>query len=346
MMLSNKTLRPSLIVATALLAALFPVAMHAQHAAATANDTANDTPSTSNIFVTSAPSTLDLAASAGLNYSSSTSSTDVAVDPATAGTLDLGAATQPPPRRRYGRPRYNDNSHNPDGSAKYEFVLGAGMTAPVGNTYHYLNTNYALEFAGGRDFSKTFGVLLEFDYDRFGFNGRTLTNQTTLYNYYCTAAQAVAGNCIQITGLDGSSHIWEFNLEPHANFVQGDSIGAYVLGGAGFAHKTANFTVPAQGEYCDPYYGCYTYQANESIDKYTSNAPAFNGGVGLTFKPSRFSGQRLFIEGRYNLMLNQQRTGITVNSSTAVLNSYAGSNAYPANSNRTTWTSFKAGIRF
>jgi hypothetical protein len=340
MMLSNKTLRTSLTLATALFAGLSPLALHAQHAAA---DT--DTTATPNIFVTSTPSTMDLAATSGLNYSSSTSSTDVAVDPDTAGTLNLGESAQPPPRRRYGTPRYNDSSHNPDGSAKWEFAIGGGFTAPIGNTYHYLNTSYDISIAGGRDFSKKLGVLIEYNYDRFGFNGRTLGNQTSLYNYYCTPALALTGAC-PLTGLDGNSHVWEFNLEPHFNFFTGDSLGAYVLGGVGFAHKTANFTVPAQGTYCDYYYGCYTYQANQTIDKYTSNAPAFNGGVGMTFKPSRFASQRLFVEGRYNIMLNSQRYGITVNSPPSVLNSYAGYNYYPANSNRTTWLVFKAGIRF
>ena len=341
MMLMNQTLRPSrLTLATALLAGLFPFALHAQQAAHDADTDTTAAPA-SNIIADNSNPTLDLAASAGLNYSSSTASTDLTIDPDTAGTLNLGDATQPPPRRRYGRPRYNDSSHNADGSSKWEFVLGAGATAPIGNTWHYLNTQFGVQLGGGRDWNKRFGVLLQFDYDRFGFNGRTLTNQTLLYNYYCT--QAGLGDCA--AGLDGNSHVWSFTLNPHYNFVAGDTWGAYAVVGGGFFHKTANFTVPAEGEYCS-YYGCYEYQANETLDKYTSNAPGVNGGVGITYKPSRFAGERIFAEARYNLMLNEQRHGVTAYSSTATLNSYAGENFYPANSNRTTWLAYKFGLRF
>jgi len=333
-----------LTLAATFLAGLSTLSLYAQRADSATADASSSVDAKSLDFK-SVP-VLDLAASEGLNYSSSTASTDVTVDPDSASTLNLGASTQPPPRRRYGRPRYNDSNHNADGSNKYEFAVGVGMTAPLGNTYHYLNNSYAIQVGGGRDFNKNFGVLLQFDYDRFGFNGRTLGNQQNLYNYYCTAAAQANNLCTIISGLDGNSHVWSFTLNPHYNIIAGEGFGAYVVGGVGFFHKTANFTVPAQGVGYDPYYGYYSYTANETIDKYTSNAPGVNGGFGVTYKPSRFAGERLFVEGRYNLMLNSQKTGITVNSSTATLNSYTGENYYPANSNRTTWASFKAGLRF
>ena len=278
---------------------------------------------------------VDLATLAGVNYSSSSS--DLA-SPATTG-LDLSAAgLQPPPRRRYGRPRYNDNQHNADGSAKWTFVVGAGMTAPIGNTFHYLNTYYGAQVGGGRNFNKNFGVLAQFDYDAFGFNARTLTNQTALYNTpYIYGAGAVSG-------LDGTSHVWSFTLNPIYNVFSGETVGAYVVGGVGFFHKTANFTVPGSATYCDPYYGCSKYAQNQTIDKYTSNAPGFNGGVGLTFKPSRFASERLFVEARYVFVDNQHKAGFTVNNYTQI--TATSTNFYPANSNRTTYTVYKAGIRF
>lgn len=286
---------------------------------------------------------LALATVAGVDYSSSSS--DVA-SPVNAGEgLNLSSAgLQPPPRRRYGRPRYNDNQHNPDGSAKWTFVLGAGMTAPVGNTYHYLNTNYGIQVGGGRNFNKNFGVLAQFDYDAFGFNGRTLYNQQSLYNAYCTSAAQAAGQCTLISGLDGTSHVWSFTLDPIYNVFSGDTLGAYVVAGVGFYHKTANFTVPGTGTYCDPYYGCYQYSANQTIDKYTSNAPGFSGGFGLTYKAGRFSSERLFVEARYVFVDNYYKPGFTVNNYTQ--STATSTNFYPANSNRTTYTAYKAGVRF
>jgi hypothetical protein len=296
------------------------------------------------LVATAATPRLDLATAAGVDYSSSSSSVDTPDSDGLGLEALTSAGMQPPPRRRYGRPRYNDSSHNPDGSNKYTFVLGAGFTAPVGNTYHYLNTSYGIQVGGGRNFNKNFGVLMQFDYDRFGFNGRTLYNEQSLYNYYCTTAEQNAGSCSPISGLDGNSHVWSFSLNPIYTIYDGKPLGAYVVAGVGFYHKVANFTLPTAA--CADYYCLYQYVANENIDHYTSNAPGFNGGFGLTFKPSRFSGEHLFVEGRYVFMDNSQRTGITVNSPAATLNSYAGSNFYPANSNRTTYTVYKAGVRF
>ena len=309
----------------------------------------NDGPKLDLTLPTANGTGMDLARQSGVTYSSS-SDTLEAVDADAAGRLDLAVtpddATQPPPRRRYGRPRYNDNSHNADGSSKYGFLAGAGFTAPTGNTYHYLNTNYAFQVGAGRNFSKKFSVFAQFDYDRFGFNGPTLFNQESLYNYYCPAASAAAGVCTQFTTLDGNSHVWSFSLNPTFNFYSREGLGAYVVVGVGFYHKVANFTTPEQGIAFSPFYGYYSYVANANVDHYTSNAPGFNGGIGLTFKPSRFSNQRLYAEARYVFVDNSQRTGVTAFSSTATLNAYNGNDLYPQNSNRTTYLPIKFGIRF
>jgi hypothetical protein len=291
--------------------------------------------------------TAPVSSSSASSSSSSSSTISTSVDPdALAVSATPGDPGQPPPRRRYGRPRYNDSSHNPDGSSKYGFLAGVGLTLPTGNTYHYLNTDYAFQVGGGRNFNKNFAINLQFDYDHFGFNGPTLVNQQNLYNYYCTAAEAAAGNCTQISNLDGKSHVWSFTLDPTYTFYTREGLGAYIVGGVGFYHKTANFTVPTVGVYYDPYYGPIEYAANETIDKYTSNAPGFDGGFGLTYKPSRFSSQRLYVEARYVFMDNSQRSGVTIGSSAATLDAYNGNNFFPANSNRTTYIPIKAGIRF
>jgi hypothetical protein len=117
--------------------------------------------------------------------------------------------------------------------------------------------------------------------------------------------------------------------------------------GAGFYHKVTNFMVPSTGEYCDPYYGCYQYTANQVIDHYTSNAPGFSPGIGLTWKFSKFSNQRMYVEARYVIMLDSQRTGLTpTNVGGSFGATYTGANDYPQNSDRTTYIPIKFGIRF
>jgi len=241
-------------------------------------------------------------------------------------------STQPPPRRRYGAPRYNDSSHNSDGSNKYAFVVGVGATIPIGNTYHYDTGSYGIEVGAGRNFNKKFGVMAQFDYDHFGLESLTIHNQSELY----------FGEDGQ--GLDGNAHVWSFSLDPTYNFISGDTVGAYVVAGVGFYHKVTNFTLP-QNE-CEDINCFYEVTVNANVDHYTSNAPGFNGGFGLTYKFSRFASERFFLEARYVFVDNSQKQGVTLANANTFGATYTGNNIYPANSNRTSYIPVKVGIRF
>jgi len=310
--------------------------MQAQSAAAAASPSLERP-----LFVSSAyanPFAADLAAS-----SSSSASADAATLPDSPGHFDL-SATQPPPRRRYGRPNYSDRNTNADGSSKWAFLIGGGFGLPVGNTHKYETDSWGLQAGGGRNFSKTLGVLLQFDYDNFGLQGATLANQSYVYDYGCPSGTVAAGDC-GVSGLDGNNHVWSFTLDPTFTLPTSGSLGAYAVVGAGYYHKVTNFTVPAEGEYCD-YFACYTYTANEIIDHYTSNAFGGNGGVGLTWKFSKFSSEMLYAEARYVIIDNQHRIGVTAQNVGTFGQTYNGYDYYPANSNRTTYIPVKFGIRF
>jgi hypothetical protein len=296
------------------------------------------------VLVASNAAPAELASPSSSAYSSSFSPDIVAGE-----SLDLSSAalasSQPPPRRRYGRPNYADSHTNPDGSNKYTFVGGVGFTLPTGGTHNYLTPGYKFQVGGGRNFNKTLGVLAQFDYDHFGFQTATLNKLLGIYNAEIAAYDATASAQNQVSPLPqlgGTSHDWSFTLDPIINFYNGNKWGAYVIGGAGFYHKTANFTTPQAAEYCDPYYGCYQYQANATVDKYTSNAFGANGGFGITLKPSRFANERLFAEARYVWTDNQPKpyseTGTTANP-----NYY---NVFPQNSARTTYIPITFGLRF
>ena len=248
---------------------------------------------------------------------------------------------QPPPRR-YGRPNFSDKTSNPDGSAKYELLGGFGIALPVGDTHVYETPSWGLQVGGGRNFNPTFGVLLQFDFDHFGLQAATLNNQETVYNY-CPPS-VIASQCpTPIANLDGNNHVWSFTLNPAFTLPTRGSLGAYAVIGGGFYHKVTNFLAPTSSEACN-IYGCGTFNVDETVDHYTSNAFGANAGFGLTVKLSQFSNARLYLETRYVLVLNAQRTGYTAhNVSTTTYNGY---DAYPANSNRTTYIPIKLGIRF
>jgi hypothetical protein len=286
----------------------------------------------------------------GTSSSSSSSNSSSDATPSYAKLeFDSSAAlgnSQPPPRRTYGRPNYSGGNTNPDGSNKYEFLGGFGLSLPVGNTHKYETESWGLQIGGGRNFSKTFGVLADFDYDHFGLQGKTLSNEQYAYNYYCTPAAQAANLCTLISNLDGNNHVWSFTLNPTFTLPTQGSVGAYASVGGGYYHKVTNFTVAGTGYYYDPYYGYIPYSANQTIDHYTSNAFGVNGGLGLTWKFSRFSNQRFYVEARYVLTLNQQRIGVTAANVATFGATYNGYNYYPANSNRTTFIPIKVGIRF
>ena len=277
------------------------------------------------------------AATAEDTYSSSNSQIELAV---AENRFDFvnAANMQPPPRR--SRPRYRGGNTNPDGSNKYAFLVGGGFTQPVGNTYHYLKPSYGFQVGGGRNFNQQFGLLAQFDWDNFGFTGRTIAGQNYIYNRVFGAGA--------VSQLDGNTHIWSITLNPTFNLIPADrgGIGMYAVGGVGFYHKAAHFFVPTAGLCYDVYYGYYQCTANQDIDKYTSNAPGVNGGIGFTYKVSRFSGQRLYGEIRYQYVANRQRNGITVATAAPTAAQQAATNFFPANSNRTTYFPVKFGIRF
>jgi hypothetical protein len=310
------------------LAAAGTFCLHAQQSAGTAAPLPAINLKTSLI----APLNLSAPASSSddLGYSSSVGS----VETANAELFNLGGSEdQPPPRRRYGRPNYNDSRTNSDGSPKYDFFGGGGFGLSSGGTHNYLSAaGWGLQLGGGRNFNKKFAVNLQFDYDHFGFQTATLNNLIAIYN----------GENVQadIPQLGGTSHVWSFTVDPKYTFFDSDKYGAYVVVGAGFYHKTANFTTPETSEECDEFGDCFQFQANQTIDKYTSNAPGFNAGIGMTYKFSRFASQRVYAEARYVYVDNQPRAFSFGDANGN------GFNVFPQNSAKTTYIPVKFGIRF
>jgi hypothetical protein len=286
-------------------------------------------------------SALPVAAAVSSDSSSSSTDADVATeasvptDPLHLNAMQYGG------RQRYGRPRYRGGNTNADGSNKWIFYGGAGLAQPSGNTWKYFTPSWGVQIGGGRQFSAHFAVPIEFDYDHMGLSRQAMSNQSIIYFGDPNAAD---------NDMDANAHVWSFGVEPTYTLlhgVTGDGLGAYVLAGAGFYHKVTNFTVPQEEEYCDYYYGCGTYEVQGTFDHYTSNAPGFNAGFGVTYKFSHFSNERFYGEVRYVFIDNSQRTGITAAEVEANPNlTYNGSNFFPANSNRTTYFPIKFGVRF
>lgn len=257
----------------------------------------------------------------------SSSAEDAAVDERASLSGGEGAmgATAPGGRRRsYGRSRYEDRMHNSDGSTKIAFVGGAGLNLPVANTGKFYTPSYTVTAGAGYNFNKMFGVLAEFHYDHMGVTGGAINAEyNTLINTYGATADDLAG-------FDANAHILALTVNPVVTYSpENGRLGAYVTAGGGYYRKTTNFTLPEYGQYCD--YFCYTYATNVNVDSATANAVGVNGGVGLTYKISSFSSERLFVEARYHW--------ISINSSN-------NQDIFPYNRRNTEYIPITAGIRF
>jgi hypothetical protein len=212
-------------------------------------------------------------------------------------SLSFDGAQPPPGRRRsYGRSRYQDRMHNADGSSRIAFVAGAGLNMPVGNTAKYYTPHVAIVAGAGINFNKSFGVLAEFSYQRMGLTGGAInTDYNNTYNYFVNQGNAASDVSTYLAGFDANAHIFGISVNPVVNLVGQRKVGAYATAGLGYYHKTTNFTLP---QLTQNIYGGVGY-VNSTFDSYGAGGMGYNGGVGLTYKLSEFSSERLFIEARY-----------------------------------------------
>ncbi len=234
-------------------------------------------------------------------------------------------------RRRYGAPRYRGGNTNADGSEKYTFFVGGGFAAPVGTNSNYLGTSYSFQVGGGRNLNRHVGVALQFDWDNFGFASPVLDNQSEVY----------FGDTSADTGLDGHSHIWSVTLNPTYQIYSGQGLGAYLVVGGGFYHKEATFTLPSLGYGEDAFGDIYEYESAATVQNYSSNSAGVNGGIGVTYKFSRFANEKFYAEARVVHTFNSYRPGDPI-----VDGNYTGWNLFPQNSQETTYFPVKFGIRF
>ncbi|HTH54074.1 MAG TPA: hypothetical protein VL495_08995 [Edaphobacter sp.] len=270
---------------------------------------------------------IDLTRPAELQYSSSVGEDEMAK---VESFLPETPSEQPPPHRTYGRrTNYSDRWHNADGSNKYTFEGGAGFTMPTGSSGKELGTSWKFQVGGGYNFTKKFAVLLQYDYDKFGLTDGNINRQ---YGRYPPLIDS-NGNVIDLSGLGGNAHMWSITLNPMYTFYQGDALGAYVIGGGGFYRKITNFTLPQTGVYCDFFGFCYQFTQDQTFDHYSNNAGGLNGGVGFTYRLSRFSSTKFFSEVRYVWVDNQPSTNSEVS-------------FYPENNKRTGYFPITFGIRW
>ena len=156
---------------------------------------------------------------------------------------------------------------------------GAGFGAPLANTSKTQTFGYNFKLGGGWNFSRRFGVLVEYE---FNHNG-------------------IPENVLRAVGApDGHVHLWGFGVDPIVYYKTSGRWGGYVTGGAGFTRKSTAFTATVfTGQYyCDFYGYCYPNYATVDLGHFSSNQVGLNIGTGVTHNIGD-SGAKLYAEVRY-----------------------------------------------
>jgi hypothetical protein len=191
-------------------------------------------------------------------------------------------------------PSYNNYSST---WSHIAFDAGAGFTAPIGNDTTFsqaaLNAGYLspsegwgynINFGGGWNFSKKFGVLLEYQF-----------NRENMDNGYLNAFNAANPSVSSSGGLGGNINTWSLTLDPVYYLPYSQGSGFFVTAGGGFYRKVTNFTEPVCGE---EYF--YYYCENATAYHFSSNQGGFNAGLGWyhkVFGPD--SNGKFYAEVRY-----------------------------------------------
>ena len=166
--------------------------------------------------------------------------------------------------------------------SKFNFVIGDGPGFPLGDMSSFADTGGHFLVGGGFNFSKIFGLDTEFMWHDLPINSATR-------------------QLLQTPGATARQYSVTVNPIVHLPFAS--KLGAYVIGGIGWYHRSGETTTPGTGVVCDPYWSWWYGCAIGSVDFVTGSrsADAFGGNIGggLTFRLGE-SHAKIFTEVRYH----------------------------------------------
>ena len=172
------------------------------------------------------------------------------------------------------------SAHAQDDS-KWLFNIGGGVGFPQGDLSSFVNNGGHFVVGGGYKITRHFGVDTEFMWHDLPINSATKDR-------------------LQTPGASARQYAWTVN--PIVHFPLGSKLGAYVIGGGGWYHRSGETTTPGVGVICDPYwswwFGCTIGSVNIVTGSRSDNAFGGNIGGGLTY---RLGGRaKFYTEVRYH----------------------------------------------
>jgi opacity protein-like surface antigen len=158
------------------------------------------------------------------------------------------------------------SAHAQDGS-KWLFNIGGGVGFPQGDLSSFVNNGGHFVVGGGYNITRHFAVDTEFMWHDLPINSATKDR-------------------LQTPGASARQYAWTVN--PIVHFPLGSKLGAYVIGGGGWYHRSGETTTPGVGVICDPYwswwFGCTIGSVNIVTGSRSDNAFGGNIGGGLTYQ--------------------------------------------------------------
>jgi hypothetical protein len=158
-----------------------------------------------------------------------------------------------------------DAEKNKPGDRWQHFIweAAAGFTQPNGTASDLIHLGWNTRVGAGMQLSKSFGLLGEYEFNRFGWASPALSSSGATAN--------------------GNVHIWGLTLEPIWRYKITERLGGYVIVGGGFYRQTTAYTNTVPGTDCNPFFGCYP--ASQSAPPSTGGSQVgANGGLGFTYK--------------------------------------------------------------
>jgi Outer membrane protein beta-barrel domain len=169
-----------------------------------------------------------------------------------------------------------------DDYSKWLFNIGGGIGFPQGDLTSFVNNGGNFVIGGGVNFKPYLGVDTEFMWHDLPINSMTK-------------------RFLQTPGASARQYAWTFN--PIVHLPLRSKLGAYVIGGIGWYHRSGETTTPGVGVICDPYwswwYGCVLGSVDIITGSRSANAFGENIGAGITYRLGE-SHAKIYTEFRYH----------------------------------------------
>ena len=165
---------------------------------------------------------------------------------------------------------------------KWNFNVGGGIGFPQGDLSSFVNNGGHFVIGGGYNFTTHLSLNGEFMWHDLPINSTTK----------------------QLLNTPGASaRQYSVTFDPMVHFPIGRKLGAYVIGGGGWYHRSGETTTPGTAVICDPYWSWWFGCTIGSVDIVTgsASADAFGGNIGggLTYRLG--AGRvKFYAEARYH----------------------------------------------